>query len=53
MLIKLNDKREFKEEIDIDKEVNELEKKEINRQLNSFSMIFFKKLKKNIQINEI
>ena len=53
LLIKLNDKREFKEEIDIDKEVNELEKKEINRQLNSFSMIFFKKLKKNIQINEI
>ncbi len=53
LLIKLNNKREFKENIDIDKEIKELEKKEINRQLNSFSMIFFKRLKKNIQINEL
>ncbi len=53
LLIKLNNKREFKEEIDIDKEVKDLANKEMNRQLNSYSMIFFKRLKKNIQINEI
>ena len=53
LIIKLNNKREFKEEVDIDKQVEELAKKEMNRQLNSFSMIFFKRLKKNIQINEL
>ena len=53
LIIKLNDKREFKEEVDIDKQVEELAKKEMNRQLNSFSMILFKRLKKNIQINEL
>ena len=53
LFIKLNKKREFKEEVDIDKQVAELANKEMNRQLNSFSMIFFKRLKKNIQINEL
>ena len=52
LIIKLNDKREFKEKIDIDKQVMALANKEMNRQLNSYSMIFFKRLKKNIQINE-
>ena len=41
LIIKLNNKREFKEEVDIDKQVEELAKKEMNRQLNSFSMILF------------
>ena len=53
LIIKLNNKREFKEEVDIDKQVEELANKEMNRQLNSFSMILFKRLKKNIQINEL
>ncbi len=53
LLIKLNDKREIKQEIDIDKEFNESIIKETNRQLNAFSIIFFKRLKKNIQINEL
>ena len=53
LLIKVNSKREFKEEIDVDAQVKELANKEMNRQLNSFSMIFFKRLKKNIQINEL
>ena len=53
LIIKLNNKREFNEKVDIDKQVEELAKKEMNRQLNSFSMIFFKRLKKNIQINEL
>ena len=53
LIIKLNNKREFKEEVDIDKQVAGLANKEMNRQLNSFSMIFFKRLKKNIQVNEL
>ncbi len=53
LIIKLNDKREFKEEIDIDNEVKELIAKENNRQLNIYSLIFYKKLKKNIKINEL
>ena len=53
LLIKLNDKREIKQEIDIDKEFNESIIKETNRQLNAFSIIFFKRLKKNIQIDEL
>ena len=46
LIIKVNDKRVFKEEIDIDKELNDLINKEKNRQLNTFSNIFYKRLKK-------
>ena len=53
LLIKLNDKREFKQKINIDKEFDELIIKEKNKQLNAFSIIFYKRLKKNIQINEL
>ena len=53
LIIKLNDKKEFKEEIDIENEVKELIAKENNRQLNIYSLIFYKKLKKNIKINEL
>ena len=53
LIIKLNDKKEFKEEIDIENEVKELIAKENSRQLNIYSLIFYKKLKKNIKINEL
>ena len=53
LLIKLNNKIEIKQEINLDKEFNESIIKETNRQLNAFSIIFFKRLKKNIQINEL
>ena len=52
LLIKLNNKRELKEKINIEQELNKLIKLETNRQLSNFSMIFFKRLKKNIKINE-
>ena len=52
LLIKLNDKREFQKEINLEDQVKELVNKERNRQLNSFSIIFYKRLKKNLQINE-
>ena len=46
LLIKLNNKREFKEKIDIEDQLNKFIKLETNRQLNNFSIIFFKRLKK-------
>ncbi len=52
ILIKLNDKKEFKQKINIDEELKKLINNETNRQLNNFSTIFYKKLKKNIEINE-
>ncbi len=52
LLIKLNDKREFKEQINIEDELKKLIANEKNRQLNSFSNILYKRLKKNIEIYE-
>ena len=52
LLIKLNNKRELKEKINIEQELKKLIKLETNRQLSNFSMIFFKRLRKNIKINE-
>ena len=53
LIIKLNNKKKFEQEINIENEVNELITKETNRQLNTYSLIFYKKLKKNIKINEL
>jgi peptidyl-prolyl cis-trans isomerase SurA len=52
ILIKVNDKKLFKEQINIDEELSKLVNKETNRQLSTFSSIYYKKLKKNIEINE-
>ena len=52
LIIKINDKRETKKIIDIDNQLEELINKETNRQLNSYSLILYKRLKKNIQIDE-
>ena len=52
ILIKLNDKKEFKQEIKINDQLNRLIKNETNRQLNNFSIIYYKRLKKNIDIYE-
>ena len=53
LIIKLNNKKEFEQEINIENEVKELIAKETNRQLNTYSVIFYKKLKKNTKINEL
>jgi len=53
LLIKINNKREIKEELNLDKQVTEMIGKERNRQLNAFSIIFYKKLRKSVQINEL
>ncbi len=52
LLIRLNNKREIKEEINLEEQLEKLIIQEKNRQLNNFSIIFYKKLKKNIDINE-
>ena len=52
LLLKINDKKEMKQTINLNKELKELIKYEKNRQLNQFSLLFYKKLKQNIEINE-
>lgn len=52
LLLKINDKKEMKQIISIDKELEELINFEKNRQLNQFSLLFYKKLKQNVIINE-
>ena len=52
ILIKVNDKKEVKNNININDQLEKAINRETNRQLNSFSMIFYKRLKKNIEIYE-
>ncbi len=52
LILKVNDKREMKQVINFKKELNDLVNFEKNRQLNQFSLLFYKKLKQNIKINE-
>ena len=52
LLIKINNKRKTEQIIDVDNQLNELINKETNRQLNTYSLIFYKRLKKNIQIDD-
>ena len=52
LILRINDKKEMKQKIDIDKELNELINYEKNRQLNQFSILYYKKLKQNSKINE-
>ena len=53
LILELNDMRKVKEKIDVDKELKILVEKEIDRQLNQYSTIYFNKIKKNVLINEI
>ena len=52
LLLKINNKKKMKEVINIDKELDELYSYERNKQLNQFSILYFKKLKQNTTINE-
>ena len=49
LILKINDKQEMDQNIDIDKELKDYE---TNKQLNQFSLLYFKKLKQNSKINE-
>ena len=53
LILELSDMRKVKDKIDVDKELKILVEKEIDRQLNQYSTIYFNKIKKNVLINEI
>ena len=53
IILKLKNKREVEREINIDEEIDKIVKQKVNEQLNQFSIIYFNKVKKNIQINEL
>ena len=52
MLLKVNDKKTEKIEIDVNKELEKLIEIELTNQLNNYSNIFFNKIKNNQIINE-
>ena len=52
LLLKVNDKKTEKIEIDVDKELEKLIEVELTNQLNNYSTIFFNKIKNNQIINE-
>ena len=53
IIIKLNDKRLIKRNIDIDKEIKKLVIYEKDKQLNQYSRMYFNRIKKNLLINEL
>ena len=53
LILKIKDKRLIDKDIDIENEINLVIQEKTNEQLNQFSIIYFNKLKKNIQINEL
>ena len=52
LILKINDKKKMQQVISIDKELKDLIRFEKNRQLNQFSLLYFKKLKQNTIIDE-
>ena len=52
LFLKLNDKREIKEKLDLEYELKQQVEFEKNRQLNQFSLNYYKKLKQNTSIYE-
>ena len=53
LILQINDIKKSKIEIDIEKEIKKLIDFERNTQLNQYSKIYFNKVKKNIEINEL
>lgn len=52
LLLMINEKKEMKQKINIDEELVDIINFERNRQLNQFSLLFYKKLKQNTSIDE-
>ncbi len=52
LIIKVNQKKELKNKINLEKELEKLINLETNKQLNNFSNIFYKRLRKNVEIYE-
>ena len=52
LILKDNNKKQIKQKINLENELKEMENYERNKQLNQFSLLYFKKLKQNTNINE-
>ena len=52
MILKINDIKEEKVQVDFDEELQKLINYEKNKQLNQFSQIYYKKVEKDSVINE-
>ena len=52
LLIKINNKRELKQNLNFDEELKDLINFEKSKQLNQYSLMHYKKLKQNSKINE-
>ena len=52
LIIKINEIREIRQSLNIDNELKESVSFERNKQLNQFSLLYYKKLKQNTSINE-
>ena len=53
LILQINDIKNTKFEIDIDNELKKMINLEKNKQLNQYSKIYFNKIKKNLDINEL
>jgi len=53
LILQINDIKNTKIEIDVEKELNKLKNYEKNNQLNQYSKIYFNKVKKDLEISEL
>ena len=53
LILQINDIKNTKIEIDVEKEFRKLENYEKNNQLNQYSKIYFNKIKKDLEISEL
>ncbi len=53
LILKINNMRQVKKEINIKKEIQAVIRNKTNEQLNQFSVLYFNKIKKDILINEL
>ena len=53
LILQINDIKNYKIEIDAEKELKKLENYEKNNQLNQYSKIYFNKVKKDLEISEL
>lgn len=53
LVLKINNKRKVKREIDVNKEIQLVIRNKTNEQLNQFSVLYFNRIKKDVFINEL
>ena len=53
LILRIEDIREVENNFDLNTEINKIIKEKTNKQLNQFSNIYFKKIKKDVAINEL